>query len=89
MATVKTSQLPVLTVEPTVHTGAFVTDFYCHFDHPEHYQTMLLTSQKRTTCFDLFWPVNVHVRFDSVWLLRAIDMYLGKYIINILTDFDP
>ena len=39
---VKTSQLPVLTVDPNVHTGAFLTGFYCHFDHPEQYQTMLL-----------------------------------------------
>ena len=28
---VKTSQLPVLTVDPNVHTGAFLTAFYCHF----------------------------------------------------------
>ena len=42
---VKTSQLPVLTVDPNVHTGAFLTGFYCHFDHPEQYQTMLLQSK--------------------------------------------
>ena len=35
---VKTSQLPVLTVDPNVHTGAFLTGFYCHFDHPERRQ---------------------------------------------------
>ena len=50
---VKTSQLTVLTVDPNVHTGAFLTGFYCHFDHPEQYQTMLLTSQKWLTDFDL------------------------------------
>ena len=34
---VQISQLPVLTVDPHVHTytGAFLTGFYCHFDHPE------------------------------------------------------
>ena len=32
---VKISQLPVLNVDPNVHTGAFLTGFYCHFDHPE------------------------------------------------------
>ena len=37
-----TSQLPVLTVDPHVHTGAFLTGFYCNFDHPEQYQTILL-----------------------------------------------
>ena len=35
----------------------------------------------------------LHVRFDSVQLLSALDIhvqYLGKYMyINILTDFDP
>ena len=35
-------QLPVLTVELNAHTGAFFDGFYCHFDHPEQYQTMLL-----------------------------------------------
>ena len=39
---VKTSELPVLTVDPYVHTGAFLTCFYCNFDHPEQYKTMLL-----------------------------------------------
>ena len=39
---VKTSQLPVLTVDPNVHMGAFLTALYCHFDDPEQYQTMLL-----------------------------------------------
>ena len=45
---VKTSQLPFLyiyfvyTVDRNVHTGAFLTAFYCHFDHPEQYQTILL-----------------------------------------------
>ena len=41
-AEVKTSQLPVLTVDPNVHTGTFLTGFYCHFGHPEQYQTMIL-----------------------------------------------
>ena len=36
------TQLPVLTVDPNVHTEAFFTGFYCNFDHPEQYQTMLL-----------------------------------------------
>ena len=52
-AGVKTSQLSVLTVDPNVHTGAFFTGFYCHFDHPEQYQTMLLpvkNSQLILTC---------------------------------------
>ena len=48
---VKISQLPVLTVDPNVHTGAFLTAFYCHFDHPE--QDNAFTSQKRSTHFDL------------------------------------
>ena len=42
---VKISQLTVLTVltvDPNVHTGTFLTAFYCHLDHPEQYQTMLL-----------------------------------------------
>ena len=40
---VKISQLTVLTVDPDVHTtGAFLTGFYCHFDHPQQYKTMLL-----------------------------------------------
>ena len=39
---VKTSQLTGLTVDPNVHTGAFLTGFYCHFDHPQQYKTMLL-----------------------------------------------
>ena len=34
---VKTTQLAVLSVDPNVHTGAFVTGFDC-----EQYQTMLL-----------------------------------------------
>ena len=38
----KTSQLPVLTVDPNVHTRVFLTGFYCNFDHPEQHQTMLL-----------------------------------------------
>ena len=41
------------TVDPNVHTGAFLTAFYCHFDHPEQYQTMLLpvkNSQLILTC---------------------------------------
>ena len=39
---VKTSQLTVLPVDPKVHTGTFLTGFYCHCDHPEQYQIMLL-----------------------------------------------
>ena len=40
---VKTSQLPVLTVDPNVHTGAlYLTGFYRHFDNPQQYKTMLL-----------------------------------------------
>ena len=39
---VKISQLPVSTVDPNVHTGAFFTGFYCHFDHPEQHKTKLL-----------------------------------------------
>ena len=39
---VKISQLTVLTVDPNVHTGALLTGFDCHFDHPEQYHTMLL-----------------------------------------------
>ena len=38
---VKVSQQPVLTVDPNVHTGAFWTRFYYHFEHPQQYQTML------------------------------------------------
>ena len=45
---VKISQLPVLTVDTNVHTGAFLTAFYCHFDHPEQYQTMLLQVKNKT-----------------------------------------
>ena len=32
----------VLTVDPNVHTVSFLTGFYCHFDHPQQYLTMLL-----------------------------------------------
>ena len=50
---VKISELPVLTVHPNVHTGAFLIDLYCHFDHPEQLQDNAFTSQKRLTHFDL------------------------------------
>ena len=49
-----------------MHTGAFLTGFYCHFDHPEQYQTMLLpvkNSRLILTCKCTL----LHVRFDSVW----------------------
>ena len=54
---VKTSQLPVLTVDPNVHTGAFLTGFYCHFDHPEQHQSKTVNS---------FWPVHVRTTC-KVW----------------------
>ena len=50
----------VLTVDPNVHTGVVLTGFYCHFDHPEQYQTMLLPVKNGQLIFTL------HVRFDSV-----------------------
>ena len=53
---VKISQLTVLTVDPNVHTGAFPTAFYCHFDHPQQNKTMQLPVKSTA----------VHVRFDSV-----------------------
>ena len=40
-----------LMVGPNVHTGGILTGIYPHFDHPEQYLTMLLTSQKRSTVF--------------------------------------
>ena len=39
---VKISKLPVLTVDPNVHTEIFFTGFDCHFDHPQQYKTMFL-----------------------------------------------
>ena len=45
---VKTSQLPVLTVQSNVHTGAYLTGFYCNFDHPDN----AFTNQKQLTHFD-------------------------------------
>ena len=41
---VKISQLTgfFFTVDPTVHTGAFMTGFDCHLDHPQQYKIMLL-----------------------------------------------
>ena len=50
---VKNSQLPVLSIDPNVHTGAFLTGFYYHFDHPEQYQTMVLPVKKTVNSFDL------------------------------------
>ena len=46
---VKISQLPFFVLSSfllliqTVHTGEPVIDFYCNFDHPQQYNTMLLT----------------------------------------------
>ena len=50
---VKISQLPCFTVDPNVHT--FLTAFYCHFDYPDQYQTMLLPVKRVNS----FLPVNV------------------------------
>ena len=47
---VKISQLLILTVDSNVHAGAFLTGFYCHFDHLQQYKTI---SQKQSTHFDL------------------------------------
>ena len=41
-AVVKMSQLTVWSVDLNVHTGALLTGFYYHFDHPQQYKTMLL-----------------------------------------------
>ena len=70
---VKTSQLPVLTVDPNVHIGAFFTVIL----------TVILNNTRQcfyqSKTFDSFWPVNV---------LTTFKVCLGKYI-NIFTDFDP
>ena len=34
-------------------TGAWLTGFDCHFDHRQHYKTMLLPVKNRSTHFDL------------------------------------
>ena len=73
---VKSSQLPVLTVDPNVHTGAVLTGFYCHFDHPEQYQTMFLPV-KNGTHFDLYMYL-LHVRLDSVWIFKCTRYTLGS-----------
>ena len=59
---VKTSQLPVLTIDPNVHTGAFLTGFDCHFDHPQQYnlQDDAFASHKWLTHFDIPWQVYQH-----------------------------
>ena len=48
------------------HSGIFHRVFYCHFDHPEQYQTMLLPFKNGR----LILTLNIHVRFDSVWLMH-------------------
>ena len=59
---VKISQLPVLTVDPNVHTGAFLTAFYCHFDQ---YKTMLLPVKNSRIILTCKCTYNVlHVRFE-------------------------
>ena len=68
---VKTSQLPVLTVDPNVHTGAFLTGFYCHFDHPEQHQAMLLPVKNSRLIFTGKCTYYMYIRFDSVWHLSV------------------
>ena len=51
------NRLPVLTVNPNEHTGAF----WMVFNHPEQYKTMLLPVKD-----SMFWPVNVLK--TQVWL---------------------
>ena len=43
--------------------------FYCHFDHPQQYKTMLLPVKNGRLILTL-----LHVRFDSVRLLSALDI---------------
>ena len=83
-------QLTVLTVDPNVHAHGGIFDwFLLSFWPPSTIQDNAFTSQTQPTHFNLYMYL-LHVRFDSVWLLSALDiyMYLGKCI-NILTDFVP
>ena len=45
--------------------------FYCHFDHPEQYQTMLLPVNNGRLILTCKCTL-LHIRFDSVWLLSAL-----------------
>ena len=69
---VKISQLTVLTVDPNVHTAAFLTGFYCHFDHPQQYKTMLLPVRNGRLILTCKMYL-LHEMFDSVRLLSALD----------------
>ena len=94
---VKTSQLPVLAVDPNVHTGAFLTGVYCHFDHPQQYKTIdAFTSQKngwliltcKCTCTYMCTTcTHVHVRSDSGQLLSALDIPWQVHVYHDISTF--
>ena len=89
---VKISQLPILTVDPNVHTGAFLTVFYCNFDHPEQYQIMLLPVKNRRVILTSKCTYSTTRKVWQCWTFKCTTYtctLAGTQCINILTDFDP
>ena len=53
------------------HLGAFFTGFYCHFDHPEQYQTILLPVKNSQALLKL--KIKTGIRVSKVSSFRISD----------------